>query len=182
MFTETLARAQLCDYLIACAVIEHYWELARKSLISAMAASDGPVPFFFLNSLCCVRERSDSKLLNLYSVNSRWDADLTETSPADKEVKVQVRFRIEPFDIGIESNSMESEAGVTIVSLINVLQAIREQIILAISSMDTSKLNRKMRPVPEEADSLEKVAARLNVDSGELAKMFYIARKRLYHE
>ena len=107
---------------------------------------------------------------------------MTETSPADKEVKVQVRFRIEPLDIGIESNSRESEAGVTIVSLINVLQAIREQIILAISSMDTSKLNRKMRPVPEEADSLEKVAARLKVDSGELSKMFYIARKRLYHE
>lgn len=107
---------------------------------------------------------------------------MTETSPPDKEVKVQVRFRIEPFDIGIESNSRESEAGTTIVSLMNALQAIREQIMLAISSMDTSKLNRKMRPVPEDADSLEKVAARLNVDSGELAKMFYVARKRRYHE
>lgn len=115
-------------------------------------------------------------------MNSLRDANLTETSPADKEVKVQVRFRIEPFDIGIESNSRESEAGTTIVSLMNALQAIREQIMLAISSMDTSKLNRKMRPVPEDSDSLEKVAARLNVDSGELAKMFYVARKRLYHE
>ncbi|MCX6659805.1 MAG: hypothetical protein NTX81_05435 [Candidatus Bathyarchaeota archaeon] len=107
---------------------------------------------------------------------------MTEASPADKEVKVQVRFRIEPFDIGIESNSKESEAGATVASLINTLQTIQERIILAISSRDTPKLNSEMRPVPEDTDSLEKVAARLRIDSGELAKMFYIARKRLYHE
>lgn len=107
---------------------------------------------------------------------------MTEASPAEKEVKLQARFRIEPFDIGIESNSTESEAGATIVSLINALQAVREQIMIAISSTDTAKLNRKTRAVPEDADSLEKVAARLRVDTGELAKMFYIARKRLYHE
>jgi hypothetical protein len=125
---------------------------------------------------------SDSKPLNLHSVDSRWDVNLTEASPADKEVKVQVRFRIEPFDIGIESNSKESEVGTTVASLISTLQAIQERAVLAISSRNTSKLNSETRPVPEDTDSLEEVATRLKVDNGELAKMFYIAHKRLYHE
>lgn len=106
---------------------------------------------------------------------------MSQASSAEKDVKVQVRFIIEPFEIGIETSGKESETGATIASLLSAIQARQEEITTAITSMDVSKFKPiKRKPVAEAEDPLDKVALKLNVDVEELKKMFLIEEGKVF--
>ena len=106
---------------------------------------------------------------------------MTEGSISDKEVRIQIRFVIEPFEIAVEAASKESEAGATIAGLIKALQAKREEISTAISTLDISKFKPIGRKVTMEAeDPLEKVAARLSVDIEKLKKIFLVDAEKVF--
>jgi len=106
---------------------------------------------------------------------------LGQASSLDKDVKVQIRFVIEPFEIGIEAGSKESETGATIAGLLRAIQARQEEIISAISSMDVSKFKPiKREPVAEEEHPLGIVALKLNVGVEELKKMFLIDEGKVF--
>lgn len=100
---------------------------------------------------------------------------MDQVSRPEKDVKVQVRFIIDPFEIGIETISKEAETGATIASLISAIQARQEDIASAVSSIDLSKLKVvKRKPVAEAEDPIDKVALRLNLGVEEVKRMFLI--------
>jgi len=106
---------------------------------------------------------------------------MTESPISDKEVRIQIRFVIEPFEIALEAASKESEAGVTIASLIETVQTKQEEISTAISTLDISKFKPITRKLAMEAeDPLEKAAARLNVDIEKLEKIFLVDAEKVF--
>jgi len=106
---------------------------------------------------------------------------LSQVSPLDRDVKVQIRFTIEPFEIGIETASKESETGTTIASLISAVQARQGEISEAISSIDVSKFKPiRQKLVMEAENPLEKTAMKLNVEVEKLKKIFIVEKDEVF--
>jgi hypothetical protein len=106
---------------------------------------------------------------------------LSEAPPVDKNLKIRLRFVIEPFEIGLETESKESEIGTTVASLVGSVQASQEKMTSAISSVDVSKfapIRRKQVLEPE--DALERVAARLDVDAIKIKKVFLVEKEKVF--
>jgi len=103
---------------------------------------------------------------------------MTESSISDKEVRIQIRFVIEPLEIALEAASKEPEAGATIASLIETVKTKQEEILTAISTLDMSKFKPIRRKEVE--DPLEKVAGRLNVDIEKLKKIFLVDAEKVF--
>jgi hypothetical protein len=106
---------------------------------------------------------------------------LSEAPPVEKNLKVRLRFVIEPFEIGLETESKESEIGTIVASLVGSVQASQEKMTTAISSVDVSKFAPiRRKQVLELEDPLEKVAARLNVDVIKIKKVFLVEKEKVF--